>query len=106
MAKRNKKLKISCPFEAAMDIIGSKWKGAILMQLMKGTKRYSELKQTIPAISPRMLTQQLRQLEHDQLISRKIYPQVPPKVEYSLTKIGKNLEPIFMQLRQWGKQLV
>lgn len=105
MAKRNKQLRSGCPFEAAMDVIGSKWKGAILFKLMKGTKRFGELRDSIPAISQRMLTQQLRQLESDGLVLRKIYQQIPPKVEYSLTNVGKNLEPAFLLIRDWGKKI-
>jgi DNA-binding HxlR family transcriptional regulator len=104
MPRRNKRLRTQCPFEAAMDIIGSKWKGAILFELMKGTRRFSELKAAIPAITQRMLSQQLRALEADKLISRKVYAQIPPKVEYSLTKVGRSLEPAFTKLIEWGKQ--
>ncbi len=106
MAKRNLKLRIECPFEAAMEILGGKWKGMILYQLLDGTKRFNELRAAIPSISQKMLAQQLRELENDKIIFRKIYPQVPPKVEYSLTATGKNLAPIFKQVRDWGKQFV
>lgn len=107
MAKRNQKLRKQCPFEAAMDIIGSKWKGAILFELMKnGTMRFSELKASIPSISQRMLTLQLRELEVDNLVIRQTYLQSPPKVEYSLSKIGESLKPILYDLREWGKQFV
>jgi DNA-binding HxlR family transcriptional regulator len=106
MAKRNQNLRSQCPFEAAMDIISSKWKGEILFELMKGTRRFSELKLSIPRISQRMLSLQLRSLEADKLVIRKIHSQIPPKVEYSLSKVGKNLEPAFMKLREWGRQLI
>lgn len=106
MAKRNQNLRKQCPFEAVMDIIGSKWKGAILFELMKGTRRFNELKTALPAISQRMLTMQLRELEADKLILRKVYSQIPPKVEYSLTKAGKNLGPAFAKLIEWGKEFI
>jgi len=106
MAKRNRNLRSQCPFETAMDIIGSKWKGAILFELMKGKRRFSKLKAAIPAISQRMLTMQLRELEADKLVLRKIYSEIPPKVEYSLTKAGKTLEPAFLKIREWGKQFI
>lgn len=106
MAKRNKKLRSQCPFEAAMDIIGSKWKGAILYELLKGPKRFNELKRTISGITQRMLSQQLRALEEDKLILRKVSTQIPVKVEYSLTTIGKSLEPAFSKLIEWGNQFI
>lgn len=87
-----------------MDIISGKWKGVILFKLMGGTKRFKELKATIPDISQKMLSQQLRELEHARLVVRKVYPQIPPKVEYSLTNLGKSLESAFERIRAWGKQ--
>src|SRR5437660_3177283 len=82
-----------CSVEAAMDVIGGKWKGLVLYHLLSGTKRFNELNRLIPSASIRMLTLQLRELEEDGVINRKVYPQVPPKVEYSLTDFGKELEP-------------
>lgn len=102
MAKRNKVLRKTCPFEAALDILGGKWKGMILFQLMKGTHRFNELKTSIPSISSKMLIQQLRELERHGLISRKIYQEIPPRTEYSLTSIGKELEIAFKHLKKWG----
>lgn len=93
-----------CPVEAALEVIGSKWKGIILYHLLSGMKRFNELKRLTPGVSIRVLTLQLRELESDQVIIRKVYPQVPPKVEYSLTKLGRNLEPILFALRDWGKK--
>lgn len=91
-----------CAVEAALDVIGNKWKGVILFHLLDGTKRFNELRKLIPSVTQRMLTLQLRQLEKDHIILRKVYPVVPPKVEYSLTSFGFELKPILMSLREWG----
>ncbi len=93
----------NCPIEAALDIIGGKWKGVILNRLQGQTRRFNELKRTIPRITQRMLTTQLRELEKDKLITRKVYPEVPPRVEYSLTAKGDTLKPILTALLQWGQ---
>lgn len=95
-----------CALEAALNVIGNKWKGAILYHLLSGTRRFNELKRLIPNITQRMLTLQLRELEKHEIIIRKIYPQIPPKVEYSLTDSGKSLKPILLSLREWGKQTI
>jgi len=92
----------SCPMIVTRDIIGGKWKILILWRLSKNTYRFSELKRQIPKISEKMLTQQLRELESDNIISRKVYPQVPPKVEYSLTDKGITLVPILNMMATWG----
>jgi DNA-binding HxlR family transcriptional regulator len=105
MAKRNKQLRIECPFEAAMDVISGKWKGLIVYRLMAGAKRFNELKQLIPAISQRMLSQQLKELEADGLLLREVYPETPPRVEYRLSPKGKSLQEAFIALKEWGKQL-
>jgi DNA-binding HxlR family transcriptional regulator len=89
--------------DATLDVIGGKWKPIIIYALKNGTLRFSELLDQIqPIITQRMLTKQLRQLEEDGLITRKVYTQVPPKVEYSLTETGKSLMPILDQLCDWG----
>jgi DNA-binding HxlR family transcriptional regulator len=95
-----------CPVEAALDVIGNKWKGIILFHLMSGTKRFNELKRLMPGVTQRVLTLQLRNLESDNVVNRKIYPQVPPKVEYSLSTLGESLEPILMALRDWGQYVM
>lgn len=95
-----------CAVEAALDVIGNKWKGVILFHLLDGTKRFNELRRLIPSVTQRMLTLQLRELEKDEVIARKVYPQVPPKVEYSLTKTGQSLKPIIFALREWGAQMM
>ena len=86
------------PVEATLEVIGGKWKVVILCHLTKGTKRTSELKRSMPGITQKMLTQQLRELEDDGVIQRKVYNQVPPKVEYSLTDYGWSLESILFSL--------
>ncbi|MEM8686402.1 MAG: helix-turn-helix domain-containing protein [Pseudomonadota bacterium] len=91
-----------CPVEAALERIGGKWKGVALYHLLDGTKRYNELKRQVGTVTQRMLTKQLRELERDGLIVRKVYPVVPPRVEYSLSERGRSLEPVLLALREWG----
>jgi len=101
MNQENKKY--HCHFELTLDIIGGKWKPLILFYIGKNNVlRYGEIKKHIPNINERMLTRQLRELEKADLINRKVYPVVPPKVEYSLTKEGKSLLPILDELQAWG----
>jgi DNA-binding HxlR family transcriptional regulator len=91
-----------CPVSAALDIIGGKWKPMILYQLMGGKKRFSELQKLVPEATQKMLTQQLRELERDGVISRKVYPTVPPRVEYSFTAGGRTLRPVLRALCNWS----
>jgi DNA-binding HxlR family transcriptional regulator len=98
----NKLCQYSCPVEATLDVIGGKWKGIILYKLLAGPRRFSELKRELSAITQRMLTLQLRELEEDGIVHREIYKQIPPKVEYSLTDFGKTLEPILLAMLTWG----
>lgn len=93
----------NCPVEACLDLIGGKWKGVILNRLLEQTRRFNELKRTIPRITQRMLTTQLRELERDKLIVRKVYAEVPPRVEYSLTAKGRSLETVLKALLDWGR---
>ncbi len=95
----------SCPVEATLEIIGGKWKGVILFHLSE-TRRFNELQRLIPAVSRRMLTLQLRELETDGLVHREVYPQVPPKVEYSLTDFGRTLTPLIDQMLIWGETFI
>ncbi|MBA5249527.1 MAG: helix-turn-helix transcriptional regulator [Gammaproteobacteria bacterium] len=92
-----------CPVELTLSLIGGKWKGIILYHLMDGKKRFGELKKFMPSITQRMLTKQLRELESDGLIRRKVYKVVPPKVEYSLTKQGESLKKTILSLEEWGR---
>src|SRR6266498_5208499 len=92
----------NCPAEIAISLLGSKWKLLILRELFKGMRRFGELSRNVPGISQKMLTQQLRQMERDGLVSRKIYPEVPPRVEYSLTGIGSSLKPVLDAMHKWG----
>ncbi|SET25262.1 helix-turn-helix domain-containing protein [Paenibacillus sp. NFR01] len=96
--------KINCEKELTLAVIGGKWKLIILWHLgLEGTKRFSELKKLIPHITQKMLTNQLRELEEDQLVSRKVYPEVPPRVEYTLTAHGESLVPVLKMMYNWGK---
>ena len=95
----------NCPVEATLSVIGGKWKVVILFHLShSGTHRFAELRRKIPGVSERMLTQQLRELERDGVVRREVYPEVPPKVEYSLTEYGETLRPICELMCGWGKK--
>jgi len=92
-----------CRVDDALNILVGKWKPIILLTLLQeGTKRFSELKRSVPGITQKMLTNQLRELEKEDIITRKVYAQVPPKVEYSITEYGKSLEPILVAMHDWG----
>ena len=93
-----------CPVEATLDVIGGKWKALILFWLRDEVCRFGGLRRKIPDISERMLTQQLRELEAHGIVCRKVYPVVPPRVEYSLTPYGRTLRPITDLMCQWGKK--
>jgi DNA-binding HxlR family transcriptional regulator len=95
---------INCEKELTLAVIGGKWKLIILWHLgLEGTKRFSELKRLIPSITQKMLTNQLRELEDDLLVERKVYAEVPPRVEYTLTAYGESLMPILKMMYSWGK---
>lgn len=92
-----------CRVDDALGILVGKWKPIILLHILHtGVSRFSELKRSLPGITQKMLTQQLRELEEEEIIARKVYPQVPPKVEYSITEYGKTLEPILNAMHEWG----
>lgn len=95
----------ACPVETTLKIIGDKWKVLILRDLFTGTKRFNELKRSLTNVTQKMLTQQLRELENDGIIHRKVYPVVPPKVEYSLTELGKTIKPVIDSMYDWGNYL-
>jgi DNA-binding HxlR family transcriptional regulator len=92
----------NCPVEATLDLIGGKYKALILWHLSENTLRFSELRKAVKTATPKMLTQQLRELEAQKLIHREVFAVVPPKVEYSLTELGKSLMPILVAMRDWG----
>jgi DNA-binding HxlR family transcriptional regulator len=91
-----------CSVEATLSLIDGKWKGVVLFHLLDGTLRFNEIRRRVPGVTQRMLTTQLRELEADGLIVREVYPQVPPKVEYSLSPHGRTLEPVLVALKSWG----
>ena len=91
-----------CPAETTIEVIGGRWKVPVVWHLFAGTKRFSELRRCLPGCTPKMLTQQLRELEADGIVARKVYAQVPPKVEYSLTQMGRSLEPLLHIMSEWG----
>ena len=93
----------NCPITYAMKVIGGKWKPIIFMRLSHGVNRFGILSRSIDGISKNMLTRELRELESHKIISRKIFPEIPPRVEYSITKKGKTLLPVFEKLGEWGK---
>ncbi|HIU41499.1 MAG TPA: helix-turn-helix transcriptional regulator [Candidatus Egerieicola faecale] len=94
----------ACPVETTLTLIGDKWKVLILRDLLPGTKRFGELKKSIGKVSQKVLTAQLRDMEQNGLVHRKVYPEVPPRVEYSLTPLGKSLRPILDAMWNWGQE--
>ena len=101
MAKKNMDENKSCPIAGSINIFGGKWKPEAIYFINQGPKRFNELRRLIPNVSQRMLTQQLRELERDGIINRKQYLEIPPKVVYSMTELGKTLIPIFNELEKW-----
>lgn len=91
-----------CPVEVTLGLLSSKWKTLIIRELLTGTKRFSEIKRALPGVTQKMLTQSLRGLEEDGLIERKVYPVVPPKVEYRLSELGMSLNPVIESMREFG----
>lgn len=94
----------SCPVEATLSLISNKWKTLILYHLNDGTMRFNELRRSVHGISQKVLTHNLRELEQDGLIHRTIYAEVPPRVEYSLTKLGKSLQRVIDSMSEWGRE--
>jgi DNA-binding HxlR family transcriptional regulator len=96
------RVRTGCPAEITLAVINGTWKVPILWHLAKDTKRFSELRREIQGLSPKVLTQQLREMERDGIVARKVYAQVPPKVEYSLTVTGRSLMPVVQVMCRWG----
>lgn len=101
--KEEEKVKFNCPLELTMEIIKGKWKCIILMHLRRGPLRFGQLQRRMPGVTQKMLSQQLLKLEQDFLITKKIYPIIPPKVEYRLTELGQSVIPILQSMYAWGK---
>ncbi|GEL67456.1 winged helix-turn-helix transcriptional regulator [Marinilactibacillus psychrotolerans] len=95
-----------CPVATTVDLIGNKWKLLIMRELLKGTKRFNELHKSIEGISQKVLTENLRKMEEDGIISRKAYAVIPPKVEYSLSELGDSLRPIINSMSDWGTSYI
>lgn len=93
-----------CPVETTLMLIGDKWKVLILRDLLTGTKRFGELKRSVGKVSQKVLTAQLRAMEESGLLTRKVYAEVPPRVEYSLTELGQSLKPILDTMKNWGEE--
>lgn len=103
MRKQRHAQYFNCPVEAAFDLVGGKWKAVLLFRIAEQTRRFNELRRILPGVTPRMLTLQLRELEQDGLISRKVYAEVPPKVEYSATPFGMTLFAPLSALAVWAQ---
>jgi DNA-binding HxlR family transcriptional regulator len=93
---------VRCPAEATLTVIGGRWKVPIVWHLFPATKRFSQLRRDLNGVTPKMLTQQLRELERDGIVIRRVYAEVPPRVEYSLTPIGQSLKPVVEAMCKWG----
>jgi DNA-binding HxlR family transcriptional regulator len=93
-----------CPVEATLEVIGGRWKALILYHLRSGPRRFNELRRLIPAVTQRMLTAHLRELERDAVVHRKVFAVVPPRVDYSLTPLGQTLSPILSAMAEWGER--
>lgn len=104
MRAKSSNWKTGCSVEAALSVIGGIWKPVILFHLLERKMRFGELSRLVPNATQRMLTLQLRELEADRVITRTVYAEVPPRVEYSLTELGKTLEPVLLNLRDWGEK--
>jgi DNA-binding HxlR family transcriptional regulator len=93
----------ACPAEATLQVIGGRWKTLILWHLFQGSKRFSELLRAVDGVTQKMLTQQLREMEKDGVVHREVYPEVPPRVEYSVTALGASLRPVVSAMCKWGE---
>jgi DNA-binding HxlR family transcriptional regulator len=106
MSKRTEDVSERCPMRTAIAVLAGKWKPLIVFYLRDGTKRFSELRRLIPEASQQVLTQQLRELEEDGIVTRTVYPVVPPKVEYALSALGDRLGPVVDLLARWGDDVL
>lgn len=104
MLSINSQILPACPVETTLTLISDKWKVLIIRDLMTGTKRFGELKKSIGSVSQKVLTAQLRQMEASGLLSRKVYAEVPPRVEYTLTDLGYSLQPVLIAMHDWGEE--
>jgi DNA-binding HxlR family transcriptional regulator len=100
---RRRACRTGCAVEATMSVLGGLWKPVLVFHLLPGPVRFNALCRLTPNATPRMITLQLRELERDGIIRRTVYPEVPPKVEYELTDLGRTLEPVLLSLRNWGE---
>lgn len=103
MTESEAKILPACPVETTLTLIGNKWKVLILRDLLPGTKRFGELKKSLGTVSQKVLTAQLRDMEADGLVKRTVYPEVPPRVEYTLTDLGMSLKPVLDSMWSWGE---
>jgi len=92
------------PMEVTLEVIGGKWKALLVYRLLSGALRFSELKRQVPGITEKMLTQQLRELERDGVLNRRVFAEVPPRVEYCVSEHGRSLQPVLAAMCQWGRQ--
>lgn len=100
----NKTALPACPVETTLTLIGDKWKVLIIRDLLSGTKRFGELKKSVTGISQKVLTANLRDMEENGLLTRKVFPEVPPRVEYTLSELGYSMTPVLNAMEQWGKE--
>ena len=105
MVLRRKAGRTGCAVEATLSVIGGVWKPVLVFNLLEGKLRFNALCRLLPAATARMVTLQLRELEADGIVSRTVFPEVPPKVEYELTDLGRSLEPVLLSMRDWGERL-
>ncbi len=101
-AEAENQIRLTCEVETTLNVIDGRWKVLIIRELIAGVKRFGELQRALNGITQKMLTQQLREMEEDGIIHREVYPQIPPKVEYSLTPLGESLKPILCAMHEWG----
>jgi DNA-binding HxlR family transcriptional regulator len=104
-SKRRKAGRTGCAVEATLSVIGGVWKPVLVFHLLAGKLRFNALCRVAPAATPRMITLQLRELEADGIVKRTVFPEVPPKVEYELTELGRSLAPVLLSMRDWGERL-